>query len=255
MFKINVDTKKAGQILVRLAAESRAMARDLESYAPEIADVAAEFILGEIRTGLPEGIGDFMADRTKIDIAHSGHTITLTISGMSEGEAGHPPSRHGVPKVKNPATNLWMTHEFGIPSGGGGGGSLWTYTKDVGGVKSTRSGVAGYGRGSPYVGAIAKLATSITEQLNVVLRPIGAIAGNNVIADVIESATQGKVIIERSAMAALRRAGVSAAALAAMGVVKVSVTSRGQINLLGTTGGGRRHFISGGGGVPTTIKG
>lgn len=254
MFKITVQSKKTDAIILKLAATSNRLAADLQNYAPEIAEVAGELIIAEIREKLPEGIGDFMANRTKVEATYSGTSILLTISGMTEGEAGHPASRSGVPRAKDGA-NLWLTHEFGRPTSG----TLGNYQKDVGGVTSIRStrslGSGKYGRGSPYVGAIRNMIPSITAQLNIALRPVGAIAANNVLADYIETGTRGRVKIDRSARAALNRAGIGFEALAAIGVVRVSVSSTGQINLLGSTGGSRRHFISGKGlGVPTTIR-
>ncbi len=86
------------------------------------------------------------------------------------------------------------------------------------------------------------------------MRPLGAIVAGTIAGRVVEDSTAGRVKIDRTASALLRRAGISQSDLAALGVIKVSVTSTGQINLLGSTGGGRRHFISGKALlVPTTI--
>jgi hypothetical protein len=250
VFKLTIKgDKEAGQFMTRLVAGSKKAERQVEAYGYELAEAASQLILSRIES-LPT-IGRFMAPRTLITADVVGGSIVLTISGMTEGEAGHPgtQSRGGAPpEVSSPEKNLWLTHEFGIPSDGSS--ELQSYVKDYGGVRATRRGRA-YGRGSPYVGMIRQLVRSLATELNALLAPIGAIAATNVAADLLADASNNAIVIERTAASAMKATGVSMEALASLGVTRVSTTSRGQINLQGA--GGR--FVSGRSArVPTSIR-
>lgn len=223
----------------------------LRAASPALAEAASRAILQAIND-VPI-IGPFMAPRTKVETTISGGLITLSVRGMSEGEAGHPPRSDGtVPIVSNDSVNLWNVHEYGRQGDGQSG--TQQYVKDSGGVSVVRTATAPGSQGE-YTGVVGHTINSLTAQLSTILSAVGAIAASNAAGIIIETASRGKIQVDKRAESALRRAGVDRSALASLGVVKVSVTQSGQINLLGMTQTGATTFISGKSfRVPTTIN-
>jgi len=253
VFKVKVDDEEARAIVARIEGTTKKHRAQIQSEGYGLGLAARQFILNRIAEDLGEGIGPFMAARTKIEITVSGSSIILNISGMSEGEAGHPPRSDGtVPQVSSPDVNLWMVHEYGRNRDESQ--DQVTYRKDIGGKTVQRYGTA-ITASSPYIGSIRSLVQSLAVQLNPFLVGVAAISASNIAAENITKATGGKVQIDRSARAALRRAGVSATSLAQMGVHKVTVTSRGQILVIGKTPTGAGRFMSSKSlGIPTSIN-
>lgn len=249
MFKLKVDDNEARQILAEIHATTKAHRQQIEEEGYALGMAARNFILNSIRNELGDGIGPFMADRTKIEISVAGPSISLTISGMSEGEAGHPKRRDGtVPQVSSPDVNLWMVHEYGRHRDEVSGEV--TYRKDVGGKTVQRHGTA-ITAGSPYIGSIRSLVNGLSVQLNTFLVGLASVSASTKTAVSIEKATRRKVSVDKSARAALRRAKVNVTALAKMKVTGVEVTPRGQILVRGE--GGR--FVSNKAlGIPTSIS-
>ena len=244
--RIKIDDKQARETIFTISAGSKAMAQAFEANRPAIAAVASTHIRGVIAD--IDTIGPFLAPRTKIEVKHTGNTIILSVSGMNEQEAGFPPVSGGEPSGE---MNLWAWHEYG-PSNPEGGET--TYTKDVGGVKVTRSS-KNAGAGSIYRGAVREVIGSLTTQLNIALRGVSAHAANNIAATVVETATRGKVKVPRSARAAMSAAGITGAYLAALGATKVGVTTSGQIYVIGVDAMGGTGFLSSKSlGIPTTIR-
>lgn len=254
-YNVKVVSKDLDHFLAVISAKGGRFKERLAQEGPVMGQAVAETIMNAIATQMPnDRIARFMSNRTKIDVISSESQVTLVIGGLTEGEV--PPDRRArsdgtIPQVSSPDVNLWLTHEFGVPSDGSY--STEEYEKDVGGVKVVRKGTA-YGHGSPYVGEIRKIVKSITGQLEGVLRGFGAIIGTQIAGEIIETASRGRVQIDPRAIPALQRAGISEAFLAGLKVIKVNVSKRGQINLIGRSQAGAGRFISGGGRVPTTIN-
>lgn len=246
---ISIDSRQLDHFLTVMRGSGTRFPAAVQDNLYAIGEAASAVIMNAIEQNLPVRIAKFMIDRTAIDIAVSPGRIELNVRGMSEGEAGHPPRDGGVPpRVSSPDVNLWLTHEYGVPTSGGSTGG----NKDKGaGVTVPTSQSAGYGSGSPYVGEIQRIVRGLTSQLEGVLIAFGAIISNNIAADIIEEGTKGAIKIDRRASTALNRAGVSRASLATLAVAGVEVSESGQINLRGAAG----RFVSGGGLVPTTIRG
>lgn len=253
--KFEVDYSEVDTVIASLKSVGAGFSENILEHAEQSGEAVGNLIIDSIRTRMPnEGIGNFMANRTKIEVETSASRIDIIISGMTEGEAGHPPRTDGsIPSVSSPDVNLWNTHEFGIPSDGSSDDDQ-NYKKDSGGVSVVRDGTE-YGVGSPYVGAVKKVIDGLSAEVKSLLSAYNAVVSNTFIADVIEIKTEGKIRIDRSAASAFRRAGVSNATLAALGVASAKVTSRGQILLFGPTQtGAAGAFVSGKGLVPTTIR-
>lgn len=254
-FGVKVKDKDFRKLVTTIKGSGRYIEERIESTGPEIAMAASAMILNAIRTQMSNPqIGAFMAPRTKITPIISGHTVVLEIEGKTEGEAGHPPRSDGsIPKVKNNDVNLWITHEFGVPSDGASG--TFTYEKDVGGVTAQRT-VRGHGVGSPYVGEIRRIITGMTDAISQVAMTVAGIAAVSAVADVVSAGTGGKVKLDKSAKAALSALNINPALLATYGINQAFVSSRGQINYLGSTGAGNyKTFVSGKRfGLPTTIN-
>lgn len=254
-FKLSITgDKELGEFAVRLRAATKLAQSKVEMNAPIMAEAASNIILEAIESDLAgsKSFGAFMAPRTKIDVTYSGASIILNVSGMTEGEAGHPPRYDGSEVRAKDSDNLWALHEFGSTSEGHT--SSLTFNKDVGGVTVHRKGKA-HGAGSPYKGAVRSLIRGLTPQLNEVLRGLGGMVAGSVAGQTIELASGGKIQMARGARAAMRAAGVDESILASLGVSKVSITSSGQINLMGRTAMGGHTFISGkSAGIPTTIN-
>lgn len=248
---VKIDTKDLDRFITVLQAEGAAFPEKIQDSLFDLGQLAANVIFQHIDEDLPnDGIAKFMYDRTAIDISVTSNSVTLEIRGMSEGEAGHPATLHNPPpQVSSPDVNLWVTHEYGIPSDGSSQGP----DKDSGtGIKAqVKGGATGYGAGSPYVGEIRRIVGGLTAQLQEVMQAFGAIVAYNAGADIIEHAGKGKIKVDRKAKTALKSAGIQEGYLASLGIAGVETTSTGQINLRGA--GGR--FTSGRGHVPTTIKG
>jgi len=253
--KFEVDYSEVDTVVASLRSIGNGFSHNILEHAEQSGEAVGNIIIDAIRTRMPNsGIGNFMADRTKIEVETSSNRIDVIISGMTESEAGHPPRTDGsIPRVSSGDVNLWNTHEFGIPSDGSSTEDQ-NYKKDSGGVSVVRDGTE-YGVGSPYVGAVKKVINSLSSEIKGLLSAYNAVVSNTFIADVIEIKTEGKIKIDRSAAAAFRRAGVSSTTLASLGVARAKVTSRGQILLFGPTQtGAAGAFVSGKGLVPTTIN-
>lgn len=245
-YKINVKAEAGEQLITVIKGSNRKVKDAIATYGVAMAEAVSSEIIQSIAQ-IPT-IGPFLAVRTRVETIISGGTITLLVQGMSEGEAGNPPVSGGEPSDE---TNLWLAHEFGKPSDGHT--TKTSFHKDVGGVTATREGVS-HGAGSPYVGVIRNKISTITVQLEGICAAIAGIAASNIAADIVHEATGGKVKVDRSAQASLKRAGISASLLATLGVNKVSVSPSGQINLIGSNAKGGHFFISGkNAGIPTTI--
>lgn len=215
-----------------------------------IAEAAEALIIQTIRDEMPtEEIGNFMANRTKVESTFSGNVVVLTISGKTEGETEDRARSDGSMPTAPASANLWAVHEFGR-SGDAGGGV--TYVKDIGGVKVTRKSRSA-GAGSPYKGSIRRLVRGLSYQLEALATELTVIAADTVIAASFSSAG---VKIDIGAQAALDRANITTNMLENIGVKRVAVSSTGQISLIGSPGGkGTSAYISGASiGVPTTIR-
>ncbi len=251
MNNIEIDTKEVDRFITVLRAEGEAFPLKVQDNLYQIGEIAAEVIFKAIDEQMPnKAIAKFMVDRTAVDIVTTSKTISLEIRGMSEGEAGHPATLNNPPpKVSSPDVNLWVTHEYGIPTDGNSQGA----DKDQGaGIKAqVKAGETGFGAGSPYVGEVRRIVSGLSAQLYSIIQAAGAIIANDIAGDIVEKATKNKIKVDRKAKTALKRAGVQQGYLASLGVLGVETTSRGQINL--RNAGGR--FTSGRGHVPTTIKG
>lgn len=252
--KFEVDYSEVDTVIASLRSIGSGFSENILEHAEQSGEAIGNLVIDSIRTKMPNiGIGNFMADRTKIEVETSGSRIDIIISGMTEGEAGHPPRSDGsVPKVSSADVNLWNTHEFGIPSEGSRDEEQ-NYQKDAGGVSVVRDGTE-YGVGSPYVGAVKKIVDGLSKEVKDLLSAYNAVVSNTFIADVVEIKTEGKIKLDRTAASAFRRAGISNATLASLGVASAKVTSRGQILLFGPTQtGAAGAFVSGKGLIPTKI--
>lgn len=242
---------EAGRIVARIEHGLDIVDDLVEESMQIMAEAAEGIIVQSIRELHPAG--DFMANRTKIEKNLLGNTIIFRISGKKEGEVENPERRDGtVPKVSNPnRVSLWEVLEYGRDSDGGS--EDITYIKDEGtGKKAIRSGRS-HGKGGQYAGMVEDIITGLTLQLDAAFEEFGAIAAHGTTAAMMKTAG---VKVDASAEAALRRAGISRGTLKELGVTRVSVSSSGQINLIGPGPGGKgtATFISGSGvGVPTTI--
>jgi hypothetical protein len=244
---VTIDDEDARRLHIGLSRGFREAEAMMESNKAAIADAASNLIFAEIRE--IDKIGDFMAARTKIDVSYTGDAIILSVSGMTEEEAGRPSKSGGDGDGKD--YNLWEWLENGA---GKGEGSKTTYEKDVGGVKATRKKTA-MGAPGKYKGAVADALQSVTFQLADALEGVAVESVTNSLSSSIERATRGKVKITGGAGEALRSAGITQEMLAAKAVMRVSVTKTGQIIVLGKNAGGTTGFLSPSAlGIPTTIR-
>ena len=242
MFKIKFDDRQARQLALQVSMAAKALKPAMDAQAPVLGQVAEAIIMESI-AAIPH-IGEFLAVRTKIDTVYGPGIITLSISGMTEEEAGFPPTSGGAAKGN---MNLWNWHEFG-PSGDAGAMTSWL--KDAGGVRASRKTKAA-GTGSKYKGAVKDTIGSLTVQLNTALQAVWGAAGQITAASVYSKATGGKVKIPRKAQAVMRAAGVEGGALAAIGVSKITVSVGGQIKARGASG---KFVPMKSTGIPTTIR-
>lgn len=187
-----------------------------------------EAIRGAVLKEIEEipGIGHFLAPRTHVDISFVGDNILLTVSGMTEGEAGFPGVSGGEPKAEH---NLWDFHESGQYKIEGG---KTVYVKDAGGVIAHTSS-SNAGAGSPYRGAVRDVIANLQVTLGTSIQAIVGQAAGNAVESGFDIATGGKVKISAAAKGAV---GGAANAMAAAGVLKVTVTKKGQILVLGQGG-------------------
>lgn len=249
MINIRADATEFNEVLATLEAGIGSVPAAVEAQAGQIA-LVAEGVVAQAIENIP-GIGRFLAVRTKIETAISGGIITLTIKGMSEGEAGFPPVSGGTVTSE---MNLWAWHEFG-PSSDAQAEQMGTFVfqKDSGGVTVVRKSRAA-GAGSKYQGIVRQTISGLSTQLNVALQAVGGIVLASTMDTVVKTATKGRVRIARSARQALKSAGVNESYLASLGAVRVDVTSSGQINVLLRTEGGYQFARSSSLGIPTTIR-
>lgn len=257
MINVKVDKRALDEFTRQLSVSGTKLERIVEEAAPAVGEVVSRMVMGEMlersRSGdkSDRNFWSFMAARTDITVAWSGGTVIVTISGLTEGE---------VPDAENSRTggnananaNLWARHEFGAvfdPESG-----KLTYTKDTGGVSVVRSSRAG-GQVSKRTGSVDKLVRSLRAQIESSAVVLAAITASTATGEFVESATKGKVSIDKSAKAALKRANVSKGLLATMGVDSVKVTQKGQILLLGRSENGSVRFKGAKEfGIPTTIR-
>lgn len=243
MFDLKFDSEEAEKISLSITSASREISSRMNEQGPALAEVAEAFIRHSI-SAIPD-IGEFMAARTAVDKTYAPGVVTLTIRGMTEGEAGFPGVSGGTPSSE---MNLWNRIEFGSSDDGGGD---TTYVKDVGGVTASRKSRAA-GVGSKRQGAIADTISSIITQLNAALSAAWGTAGAMTAASVVSKATRGKGIrVPKTAMAAMSAAGLDRDSLIALGVTGVNVTSSGQII---AKGAGGRFISMKSRGIPTTIR-
>lgn len=247
-FELKIDTKNLSTFLVGLKSADKNLKADIKALGPTVAEIIERTILKAMEEQMPIGIGKFMIDRTAFDTKIKGGNISVLVRGMSEGEAGNPERLSGGrPKVSSPEVNLWNVHEYGLMRDESE--ESQTITKDIGGVVVFRDSVS-FGHGSPYQGMIRKIVSGLDKDIADAVRAAAAIQMNDSVADTIESASKGKIKVDRSAVKALNRAKVSLSSLAKLKVIGVETKMGGQINLRGA--GGR--FVSGKGQVPTTIN-
>jgi hypothetical protein len=235
--KVVVDSKEAEHLAVAVQHAVLEAEADLQATAPVLAAVAEQIIMHSIAS-IPK-IGPFMAARTSIDTTFTPGNIVLTISGMTEEEAG-------IEGVAKPENNLWDWHEYGASSDAGG---LTTYEKDVGGVKAQRKSKAA-GVGSKYKGVVKDTVSGLTFQLQEALQAVWTTAGVVSVDRALSKATRGKVKIPTSARAAFKRAGFSPSSLASIGVQRIEVSAGGQIKAIGSSG----YIPMKSRGMPTTIR-
>jgi len=231
----------------------------VEDAAPAVGEVVSRMVIGEMlersRTGSKSdrNFWAFMAARTAINVSWSNGTVVVAVNGLTEGETPDAEETRSGGGVVNPSTNLWARHEFGAtydPTEG----KLMVFSKDDGGqlvFTKSRSG----GQITNRTGSVNKLIQSLRSQIESSATVLAAITANTAAAEVVESATKGKVSIDKSAKVALKRAGVSKALLATMGVENVRVTPKGQILLMGRSSNGSIRFKGAKEfGIPTTIR-
>lgn len=258
MLNVKVNQKALEEFTRQLSLSGTKLERIVEDAAPAVGEVVSRMVIGEMlersRTGdkNDRNFWAFMAARTAINVSWSNGTVIVSISGMPEGEVPDAEDTRSGGGVTNPATNLWARHEFGAvfdPESG-----KLTYTKDDGGVTVVRESKSG-GQVSKRTGSVNRLVQSLRSQIESSAVVLTAITANTATAETIESATSGKVSIDKGAKAALKRAGVSKSLLATMGVENVKVTQKGQILLMGRSSNGSVRFKGAKEfGIPTTIR-
>jgi hypothetical protein len=244
--RITVDITEAKRVVAAVDYTSKAFKGFMASQKPAIATAIEEMVLSEIED-IP-GIGHFMRPRTRVASQIGPESIVITISGMTEAEAGYPPVSGGKPKANH---NLWNFHEFGQS---GASGEMQSFLKDPGGIRTqARSRAAGAPSG--YQGAVARRIMSMTAQLDLAITSIVQASGQNFVDTSLRTATRGRVFISRKARPALAAGGVTGNMLINMNAVHVGVHKTGTIFVVGKTEGGGHSFLPlKASGIPTTIR-
>lgn len=252
--RVELDDKKVERLVGSLALSGKYLEDSVENMADELGQIAKGAVLTAIYNQMsnPE-IGRFMFNRTDVKVSFSKGVAVLNVTGLPEGSVPNPARSDGtIPQVSSPNVNLWMTHEFGVPTSGGDSQKM-VYEKDDGGVKVVRNGAA-YGMGSPYVGEIRGIIAGIGPALERAFRVFAKGKAYAAMGQVLKVGGMD-INVNAFALSKIRDMGGDLSSLKKLGIDKVDVTARGQINYLGSNPGGTRRFISGKAeGLPTTIR-
>lgn len=246
-FNITIETEEFEDMLVHITTGMQKSQYLMDQYGPSIAQAAEQAILAEISSLGRFGV--FMADRTKITPTYMSGAVVLSITGMSEGEAGFP-ERSGGPTTAQ--MNLWMKHEYG--SFTSDSESEQTYMKNRGAgviaIRKSRSASVG----SPYRGLMGETISAMTVQLDLALNAIAGMSAYSIAGGIVESATKGKVKIGRGVRSLMKGAGVTMADLQAANIVSIGIKGGGQVYAVAKDGAGHTWKSPSSLGLPTTIR-
>lgn len=247
-FKIKVESEELDKLLVQISSDLTRVESKMAEYAPSLAAAAEQAIFAEIAS--LGRFGEFMADRTKITPTFGAGTIILSITGMSEGEAGFP-ERSGGPTTSE--MNLWLKHEYGSFSNDSE--AEQTYVKNNGtgvvAIRKSRSAAVG----SPYRGLMTETISAMTVQLNLALNAVAGVQAYTIAGNIVETASRGKVKVGKGVRALMQGAGVSMQDLQAANIVNIGIKSGGQVFAVAKDGTGHTWKSPSSLGLPTTVKG
>lgn len=247
-FKIKIESKDADEMLVKIASDLTRVQSKMDEFAPSLAAAAEQAIFAEIAS--LGRFGEFMVDRTKITPSFGAGTIILSITGMSEGEAGFP-ERSGGPTTAD--MNLWMKHEYGSFSNDSEAEQTYMKNRGAGVIAIRKSRSAAVG--SPYQGLMTETISAMTVQLNLALNAVAGIQAYGIAGNIIETASRGKVKVGKGVRALMQGAGVSMSDLQSANIVNIGIKSGGQVFAVAKDGSGHTWKSPSSLGLPTTVKG
>lgn len=258
MIKVTVKKRDLEDFSRKLAISGTKLERIDDEIAPMVGETVKQLIVSEMMDRSQSGsdsdqrFWEFMLARTDITVTWASGKVIVSINGLPEGEVENAEDTRSGGKV-SATTNLWARHEFGAVFDKTTG--KLSYTKDdAGGITVVASGKSG-GSVSSRKGSIDKLVRSIRTQIEVAAVASIKLAGELAVKNVVEEATGQKVDIDKSAVPVLARAGVSKAALVAVGISGVKVSPTGQVLLFEKSTSGSYRFSGRKGlGIPTTIS-